>query len=1429
MKSTRKTLLLLLSFFLLLSLLPFTASATIVDDNTECPNNPNATWSGHDWQYETNLEATCMHAPRTIFRCSFCGKTYTYEYGALGDHSFGEYQTVAPTCTEPGKTWRQCTVCHTVETWDTAQPLGHAWDEGQVTKPATCKEEGVRTFTCSRCGETRTESIPQTTHQSVKVTEYPTCTEPGSSIYQCAICGEKLTNPDYLAPLGHEWDEGQVTKPATCKEEGVRTFTCSRCGETRTEPIPQTMHQSVKVTEYPTCTEPGSSIYQCAICGEKLTNPDYLAPLGHEWDEGQVTKPATCKEEGVRTFTCSRCGETKTEPIPQTMHQSVKVTEAFPTCTEPGSSIYKCAICGEKLTNPDYLPPLGHDWDEGKVTAEPTCTQDGAVTYTCTRCGITRNETVEKYNHQPVDIPAVAPTCTESGSTAGIKCALCGLVMDAPQIIPATGHSPVTVPAKRASCTNTGLTEGSKCSVCGKVLAEQRTIQPLGHSWDQGVKPAGATCTEPGMIVYTCTRCGITREETVPAMGHTPQVVPAVEATCTESGLTEGSKCSVCGETLTNQRVINALGHLWDEGTVIQEPAVGVPGLMEYTCQRDPKHTMTEPIPALTESEAAGTELMRTSALISGLRRPVYPIWEPVLGTVTGPVMRLALHITEHPQSCSIPTGGSCTLTVKAEGGTPPYTYEWHRAIVSLWKPIAVQSPADGTSSRPATIGGLLSEIVERPVWKTVKAVKALYTAEAEAKLTDAILPATELRWRIPPTLLNLSDQIVATQADPTLTVTEGGCQYWCVVKDSAGNTATSNKALVSYFLTPALTMDQDAEDWNMHNNEMWRFDVRASGGTLPYTYQWYAAAPGATAFAPLNVNESTIFDMDSDYPALPADDPSYSFQMYCIVTDANGNTVKSREAEAYNLTVEFTSGDYENQISPKGSIELAAEASGSFPPFTYQWYVYRPSPTGTGNSAPIAGETGNSITVSQPDWYMCMATDAHGHTEYAYCVVRYDGSLRIAQEPEDCNMYDGDWWGFSVVAEDGAQPYTYQWYWADGDGGHFASAENANLNDFSMNSSDVKTPFTVYCTVTDADGCTVESMSADAYRLLVTPASEVNAITPGEYKTLAVDVLADFLPCTCKWYITPLDSMERTEMAEEGEEVTISEPGIYACEVTDAHGHWQEIRFFVDRESLWLEIKSDARFLAPGETGELAVLAHGGIPPYQYVWYREGAEMMATDQEMWTEESRLPISEPGIYWCQAADAAGTIAGADFFVDLGLSITEEPQDCNMWNEGYWSFYVGAEGGMQPCRFEWFVAFDGDDAFSPISQDTQGNFISSFLFPDGLGNQAGGAFSVYCTVTDEAGNTVQSQVADAYNLVVGVVPDGKTKLNCEVSGDYAPFTYAWYKVLGVTAVSEKSDLEEHGSSLTVSETGCYMCVVTDSKGHEESGAYYLQAE
>lgn len=75
-----------------------------------------------------------------------------------------------------------------------------------------------------------------------------------------------------------------------------------------------------------------------------------------------------------------------------------------------------------------------------------------------------------------------------------------------------------------------------------------------------------STCTERGVVIYGCQKCDECYQEELPVLGHTREVVAAVPATCVNSGLTEGSYCSTCGEILEAQIEVSTMenrNRLW--------------------------------------------------------------------------------------------------------------------------------------------------------------------------------------------------------------------------------------------------------------------------------------------------------------------------------------------------------------------------------------------------------------------------------------------------------------------------------------------------------------------------------------------------------------------------------------------------------------------------------------------------------------------------------------------------------------------------------------------------------------------------------------------------------------------------------------------------------------------------------------------------
>ena len=476
---------------------------------------------------------------------------------------------VAATCETAGKTeGSHCSVCNTViKAQTTVAALGHNWDSGKVTKAATCTATGTKTYTCSRCKKTRTETIAATGHKEVKdAAVAATCETTGKTEgSHCSVCNTVIKAQTTVAALGHSWDGGKVAKAATCTAAGTKTYTCTRCKKTRTETIAATGHKVVKDTAVAaTCETTGKTEgNHCSVCGTVLKAQTTVAALGHSWDGGKITKAATCTAAGTKTYTCTRCKKTRTETIAATGHKAVKDAAVAATCETTGKTEGShCSVCGTVLKAQTTVAALGHSWDNGKVTKAVTCTAAGTKTYTCTRCKKTRTETIA-----------------------------------------ATGHKAVKDAAVAATCETAGKTEGSHCSVCNTVLKAQTIVAALGHSWDGGKITKAATCTAAGTKTYTCTRCKKTRTETIVATGHKVVKDAAVAATCETTGKTEGSHCSVCGTVLKAQTTVAALGHDYGEWKTIKAATYTEPGQAERVCRRNASHKEYRQLPILEKAK----------------------------------------------------------------------------------------------------------------------------------------------------------------------------------------------------------------------------------------------------------------------------------------------------------------------------------------------------------------------------------------------------------------------------------------------------------------------------------------------------------------------------------------------------------------------------------------------------------------------------------------------------------------------------------------------------------------------------------------------------------------------------------------------------------------------------------------------------------
>ena len=341
--------------------------------------------------------------------------------------------TKEPTYTSTGTKKYTCTNCGETKTETIAKLVctSHVWDSGKVVTAPTYKTEGTKKYTCKNCGTTKTETIAKlicTNHawDAGVVTKKPTYTSTGTKKYTCTNCGE--TKTETIAKLvckNHAWDAGEVVTAPTYKTEGTKKYTCKNCGTTKTETIAKlvcTSHvwDSGVVTKKPTYTSTGTKKYTCKNCGE--TKTETIAKLvctNHAWDAGVVTKKPTYTSTGEKKYTCTNCGTTKTETIAKlicTSHawDSGKVVTA-PTYKTEGTKKYTCTNCGTTKTETiAKLVCTSHVWDGGVVTKKPTYSSAGTKEYTCVNCGTTKTSSIAMLKLSKVTVKTAV-------SSTGIK------------------------------------------------------------------------------------------------------------------------------------------------------------------------------------------------------------------------------------------------------------------------------------------------------------------------------------------------------------------------------------------------------------------------------------------------------------------------------------------------------------------------------------------------------------------------------------------------------------------------------------------------------------------------------------------------------------------------------------------------------------------------------------------------------------------------------------------------------------------------------------------------------------------------------------------------------------------------------------------------------------------------------------------------
>ena len=861
---------------------------------------------------------------------------------------------------------------------------------------------------------------------------------------------------------------------------------------------------------------------------------------------------------------------------------------------------------------------------------------------------------------------------------------------------PNGNHSWVVDMKQDPTCTADGGISWH-CEKCGNTHVEE--YKALGHDMHEESK--APTCTEAGWSVKKCSRCGKEKDrQDLPATGHKPETIPAKPATCEENGMTEGSRCSVCGTILKEQSAIAAsghswgpwqegklptceekgknysvcancgqtryrddiepLGHDWDEGVVTKEAGYLEEGEITYTCKRDPSHTKTEALPVkeLAEGYPSVMSLLRDDPPGAGHAQKLAIFRQPEGGVIDG----------------------GFELSVEAMGGVEPYSYAWMK-LDSTQGAEALLAGIDPLEIAGTTMSYRLSGILAKEGGKRAGAVAAAAKGLSAADFGLSVPIAQDyeepdVNTFCPPESFV---GIRVGEDSPAITPDSAGI-YYCVVTDQAGNHVASEKVRVN----DLLYIVQQPMNENLLGQDSVTLTCIAAGG-IPfsdgsYMYMWCNGKGGDIKTGNENWIEITE---EGEY--------------YCLVQDNYGDPVTSDRATVYcaePLTVTCDQAVY-SLLPGEEPVTLGMTISGGVPPYEVQWTAGFET-----IDAFTTEETHLTKQVSDFESYGLAAKDSMGRMAGALCKVEYN-QLEIAQEPVDgvLRSDENTPYTVSIVMAEGEAPFTYTLV-SDDTNTNLATGESGESYSF-----DIWETGTYHIHVEDAAGRWADSslFYVDDYCFRIYIIEKSGELTgPDDAVTLTALLESAEEDVTYRWWW--MGTMEAQagaiELPENGPVCIATRPGQYQCLATNRNGldsiATVRVAYLGSDPIILQQPQSTALPYEEGKTVYPAALSVNAIASdsrtdvLEYVWeYKVNSMWLPGEMGSSKLDLRLSDGKKVTYRCKVTDTrtgAYVISDeAQVFIDLNISI-------RAWYDFHWGrydLYYDIQGGAMPYTIDFY--------------------------------------------------------------------------------------------------------------------------------------------
>jgi KaiC/GvpD/RAD55 family RecA-like ATPase/PKD repeat protein len=542
-------------------------------------------------------------------------------------------------------------------------------------------------------------------------------------------------------------------------------------------------------------------------------------------------------------------------------------------------------------------------------------------------------------------------------------------------------------------------------------------------------------------------------------------------------------------------------------------------------------------------------------------------------------------------------------------------------------------------------------------------------------------------------------------------------------------------------------------------------FTSNVTGGTSPYSYQWYldyVPVSGAT-------NETWAFS-----PTTPG-----SYTVYVHVTDSSHQQMN---AQSNNATV-TVNGALSVTIAPSSvtldvgqSQTFTSTVSGGTGPYSYQWYLDGSAVSGaTSSTWTYAPSSSGSHTV-----YVKVTDSVSAVATSNTATVTVNGALFVTIAPSSVTLDVGQSQTFNSTVTGGTSSFSYQWY-LDGSAVSGATSSSWTCTPSASGSH------TVYIKVTDSVSSVATSNTAavtvdSALSASISPSTVT--LDVGQSQTFTSTVSGGTVPYSCQWY---LDGSAVSGATSSTWTCTASSSGTHTVYVGVTDSATTHVTATSNTASvtvsaaLSVTISPSTVTLDVGQSQLFTPTVSGGTSPFSYQWYLNGVAVLGATSASWTFTPTSAGSQT--VYVVVTDSANTHVSATsntahVTANPQLAVTISPLTSTIYlsqNQTYISS-VGGTGAF-PYSYHWYL---NDSAVSGATSSTwtytptaTGTYQIYVKVTDGVGEVAT-SFTATLTVTPKPSMTVTISPNSAAIDLSQSIP-----FTSSVTGGIGPYTYQWY--------------------------------------------------